>query len=70
MQSTEKTEDFLEREDNSRLLPGEGNTVKVCKNKVQKRVLNDNMYNLHDKLLSESTYKVSLVTFYCKKTAI
>lgn len=59
--------EFLEREDNSRLLPGKSDAVKVGKNRVQKRVLNDYMYNLYDKFLAESTYKISLATMYRKK---
>ncbi|WAQ99020.1 hypothetical protein MAR_023393 [Mya arenaria] len=60
---------FLERDDNSRQLPGKADAVKVGKSKVQKRVLNDYMYNLHTKFLTESSYKVSHATFCRKKLA-
>lgn len=58
---------FLEREDNSSLLPGKTDAVKVGSAKVQKCVLNDYMYNLHAKFQAESTYKVSHATFCRKK---
>lgn len=61
--------EFLERDDNSRQLPGKNDAVKVGKSKVQKRVLNDYMFNLYDKYQAESTYKISLSTFYRKKPA-
>lgn len=60
----------LEREGNSKLLPGKADAVKVGKDKVQKRVLNDYMYNLHTKFLAESTYKVSHATFCRKKPKV
>lgn len=60
-------QNFLERDDNSRLLPGKADAVKVGKDKVQKRVLNDYMYNLHTKFLAESSYKISHATFCRKK---
>lgn len=64
---TREIQEFLMRDDNSRLLPGKADAVKVGKSKVQKRVLNDYMYNLHTKFLAESTYKVSRATFYARK---
>ncbi|WAR12325.1 hypothetical protein MAR_026505 [Mya arenaria] len=54
---------FLKRDDNSRQLPGKADAIKVGKSKVQKRVLNDYMYNLH------TNYKVSHATFCRKKPA-
>ena len=58
---------FLEREDNSRILPGKADNVKVGRKKEQKRVLNDYMYNLHAKFSAEHTYKISHATFCRKK---
>ena len=55
---------FLERDDNSRMLPGKQDAVKSGKVKVQKRVLNDYMYNLHLKYLAESPMKISRTCFY------
>ena len=57
---------FLERNDNSILLPGKADAVKVGKEKQQKRVMNDYMYNLHTKFLAVST-AVSLATLCRKK---
>ena len=57
---------FLEREDNSRQLPGKQDAVKVAgeKEKAQKFVLNDYMYNLFLKFKAENpTMKISLSTF-------
>jgi len=55
---------FLERDDNSRMLPGKQDAVKSGKSKVQKRVMNDYMYNLHLKYLAEATTKISRTCFY------
>ena len=57
---------FLERDDNSRLLPDKADAVKVGKENQKKPVMSDYMYNLHTKFLAESTYTVSLATFCCK----
>ncbi|MEW8542104.1 MAG: hypothetical protein AB2693_01100 [Candidatus Thiodiazotropha sp.] len=57
---------FLERDDNSRLLPGKSDAVKDGKcvnNKKQKRVLNDYLHNLHLKFIAETGCIVSLATF-------
>ncbi|WAR14247.1 hypothetical protein MAR_004352 [Mya arenaria] len=64
---TREIHEFLSRDDNSRLLPGKADAIKVGAEKAQKRVLNDYMYNLHTKFLAESTYKISLSAFYNKK---
>ena len=65
---------FLEREDNSRVIPGkqdyklirktdqEGN---VHKEKVQKRILNDYMKNLCQKLLAEYPYQLVSRGLFC-----
>ena len=68
-QITNTIREYLEREDNSRLLPGKADAVKVGSSKVQKRVLNDYMYNLHAKFQAESTVKVSHATF-CRRKPI
>ena len=54
--------DFMERDDNSRMLPGKAD---AGKDNIQKRVLNDYLHNLHIKFQAESSYRVSLSTF-CK----
>jgi len=63
---TDEIVQFLERDDNSRQLPGKGDAVKVdnTKSKKQKRVLNDYLYNLHLKFLAESPVKISRASFY------
>ena len=61
---TDSITQFLERDDNSRMLPGKHHAVKSGKVKVQKRVLNDYMYNLHLKYLAESPMKISRTCFY------
>lgn len=55
---------FLNRDDNSRLMPGKSDCVKVGKEKKQKRILNDYLHNLHLKFLAESDYKISRASFY------
>lgn len=55
--------EFLGRDDNSRVLPGKADAVKIGANKKQKRVLNDYLHNLHLKFTAESTCSVSLATF-------
>ncbi len=64
---TREIHEFLSRDDNSRVLPGKADAIKVGSDKVQKRVLNDYMYNLHTKFLAETSYKVSRSAFYHKK---
>ena len=54
---------FLNRDDNSRLMPGKGDSVKVGKDQKQKRILNDYMHNLHLKFISEVDYKISKASF-------
>lgn len=57
---------FLEREDNSRQLPGKADAVKgeIKNQKVQKFVLNDYMHNLHLKFMAENpNHKMCLATF-------
>lgn len=55
---------FLQRDDNSTCLPGKADAVKVTGVKQQKRVLNDYLYNLHLKFLSENKdINISLSVF-------
>ena len=56
-------ENFLNRDDNSRVLPGKGDSVKVGTDKKQKRILNDYLGNLHLKFVSEVDYKISRASF-------
>jgi len=56
---------FLERDDNSRAMPGKNDKIKTAKGYVQKRVLNDSMAHLHLKFQAETLSKVSFSTF-CK----
>ena len=44
---------FLERDDNSRMIPGKNDAKKSEGVKVQKRILNDYLYNLHAKFQAE-----------------
>lgn len=43
----ERIQEFLERDVNTRLLPGKSDTITKNKVKMQKRVLNDTLHNLH-----------------------
>lgn len=43
---------YLERDDNSRMLPGKADCTKGKDGKVQKRILNDYLYNLYKKFLA------------------
>jgi len=55
---------FLERDDNSRAMPGKNDKAKTVKGHVQRRVLNDNMAFLHMKYQAETSSKVSFSTFF------
>jgi hypothetical protein len=54
---------FFERDDNSRLTAGKKQTITRRKVKKQKRLLNDTLFNLHQKLLAEGCIKLSYSTF-------
>ncbi|XP_071164971.1 uncharacterized protein [Mytilus edulis] len=54
---------FLERDDNSRMMPGKNDKKKTETGHIQKRVLNDSMLFLHLKFKTESPKKISLATF-------
>ena len=56
--------DFYIRDDNSRMTPGKGDTITRHKDKIQKRLLNDSITNLHAKFCAENpTYKLSYTLF-------
>ena len=61
----EKVESFFERDDVSRLVPGQKSTVTLNKVKKQKRFLLDSLEHLHMKYLSENTLleRLSYTTF-------
>lgn len=55
--------EFLERDDNSRMIPGKNDKKKAENGHMQKRVLNDSMACLHMKFATETSEKISLATF-------
>ncbi|XP_078616892.1 uncharacterized protein LOC144885097 [Branchiostoma floridae x Branchiostoma japonicum] len=56
--------DFMEREDNSRIMPGKNDYKKIGKNKVQVRVLTNYLTSLREKFVSENPdIKISLSVF-------
>ncbi|CAC5379205.1 unnamed protein product [Mytilus coruscus] len=54
---------FLERDDNSRVMPGKNDKKKTKLGHIQKRVLNDNLMFLHLKFKAETSRKISFATF-------
>jgi hypothetical protein len=62
-QKKDKVIEFLQRDDNSRMMPGKNDKVKENKGHLQKRVLNDSMGFLHLKYISETGDKLSFATF-------
>ncbi|KAH3826746.1 hypothetical protein DPMN_128656 [Dreissena polymorpha] len=48
------------------MMPGKADAVKgkSSSEKIQKRVLNDYMHNLHQKFLAESNFKIGRAAFY------
>ncbi|VDI22192.1 Hypothetical predicted protein [Mytilus galloprovincialis] len=54
---------FLERDDNSREMPGKNDKTKTEDGHVQKRILNDNMAFLHLKYKTETSSNVSFSRF-------
>ena len=54
---------FLERDDNSRMMPGKNDTKKTETGHIQKRILNNSMLFLHLKFKTESPNNISLATF-------
>ncbi|XP_048580476.1 uncharacterized protein LOC116604139 [Nematostella vectensis] len=56
---------FLERDDNSRMMPGKQDAKKCGDRKIQKRILSDYLYNLRMKYLAENpNAKISQAVFY------
>ena len=63
-QIKEKIVTFLGEQDNSQMMPGKADCMKVGGKVVQKRILNDYLYNLHAKYLAENPNEtVSLTVF-------
>lgn len=56
---TREVESFMERDDNSTCLPGKKDAHKDGKEHIQKRILNDYIYNLHRKFLAENVLRFS-----------
>ncbi len=57
--------DFYLRDDNSKMMPGKADYVKVDGAKVQKKVLTDYVYNIHAKFRAENPHTyISLSGFY------
>lgn len=56
-------ETFLERDDNSRIMPGKNDKKKTKFGHIQKRVLNDSLMFLHMKFKAETSRHISLATF-------
>lgn len=60
---------FMEREDDSMMLPGKNDATKDGDNKRQTRILTDYMANIHKKFTAENpTLKISLAMFYRLRT--
>lgn len=55
--------EFLERDDNSRMIPGKNDKKKAENGHMQKRVLNDSMACLHMKFATETSEKYHLPHF-------
>jgi len=62
----EKVRQFLEREDNSTLLPGKRDAKMKNSQATQKRVLNDYLHNLHQKFLLEFPETKLSRSSFCK----
>lgn len=58
-------QDFMEKDENSRMCPGKKDFVVKHKIKKQKRIMLDSFKNLHKKYLaSKESFKISLATFW------
>ena len=65
LQLKQQIREYYLRDDNSRMMPGKGDYIKVDGEKVQKKVMNGYIYNIHSKFCAESpNIKVSLSQFY------
>ena len=58
--------EFFERDDVSKMTPGMKQTVTRLKIKKQKRILVDNMHNLHKKFLEEQQHTKISYTSFCR----
>lgn len=58
-----RVNEFLERDDNSRMVPGKNDNKKAENRHMQKRVFNDSMACLHMTFATETSEKISLATF-------
>lgn len=63
MKVKKDVQDFLEKDESSRMCPGKKDFVKLKGQVKQKRLLCDTMKNLHNKFLTTVEYKISLTTF-------
>ncbi|KAL4711611.1 hypothetical protein ACJJTC_003628 [Scirpophaga incertulas] len=54
---------FLEKDENSKICPGKRDTITKRGKKMQKRYLSDTLFNLHKKYNSKATYPISYPTF-------
>ncbi len=65
LQLKEQVREYFLRDDNSRMMPGKADYITVQGQKIQKKVLNDYVYNIHAKFCSENPeIKIHLSTFY------
>ncbi|XP_066298277.1 uncharacterized protein [Branchiostoma lanceolatum] len=58
-----QVQEFLERDDNSRMMPGKNDCKKVGKEKLQVRILSNYLSTLRDKFEAETGIKISLSHF-------
>ena len=65
-QTNIKIQEFLERDDNSRQMPGKKDTVTKQQVKKQKRLLNDTMKALHAKFVYENPRMKMSYSSFCK----
>lgn len=59
--------EFLERDDNSRMMPGKSDFKNCDGIKIQKRYLNDYMHNLHAKFRPENPEMNVSRTVFCRR---
>lgn len=57
---------FYENDTNSRMASGKNEYIKRCNNKKQKRYLNDNLKNLHQKFCREHGISYTVFCKFCK----
>ena len=61
-----KVASFFEEDDNSICLPGKADTKTVGREKLQKRVLNDYLHNLHQKYLAQNPEETISLSVFCR----